>query len=232
MKNRSRTEIVSNILDAANGGATKTKIMYIAFLSYNQLKDYLSVLIENNLIEYLDGTCEFRTTEKGLNFLKMHNAVRKLQTTIGNGDELYCISSNCFFLYYLLTADIIFGNSISTAIGVFSIYHFFIDSSSCKLCFNNNIISSCGISLILCVIAIKVSYAIISAPSAIASCFISINSISSGSGLFFLSSVIDFKVSFIIFFIIMVVGGTSFGRSALASVGSPPNFVTICFNLS
>ena len=53
MKYRSRTEIVSMILEAANGGATKTKIMYKAFLSYNQLKEYLSVLIENNLIEYL-----------------------------------------------------------------------------------------------------------------------------------------------------------------------------------
>jgi predicted transcriptional regulator len=56
MGNRSRTEIVGNILDAANGGASKTKIMYTAFLSYNQLKEYLSVLIENNLIEYRDGT--------------------------------------------------------------------------------------------------------------------------------------------------------------------------------
>ena len=28
MKYRNRTEIVGNILDAANGGATKTKIMY------------------------------------------------------------------------------------------------------------------------------------------------------------------------------------------------------------
>ena len=78
MKNRSRTEIVSNILDAANGGATKTKIMYIAFLSYNQLKEYLSVLIENNLIEYLGGTHKFKTTEKGLNFLKMHNEMGEL----------------------------------------------------------------------------------------------------------------------------------------------------------
>ncbi len=78
MKNRSRTEIVGNILDAANGGATKTKIMYNAFLSYNQLKDYLSVLIENNLIEYLEGTRTFKTTEKGLNFLKMHNEIGEL----------------------------------------------------------------------------------------------------------------------------------------------------------
>ena len=52
------------ILETANGGATKTKIMYNAFLSYNQLREYLSVLIENNLLEYLDGTREFKTTEK------------------------------------------------------------------------------------------------------------------------------------------------------------------------
>jgi len=85
MANRSRTEIVSNILDAANGGATKTKIMYIAFVSYNQLKEYLSILIEYNLIEYIDGTHTFKTTEKGLNFLKMHNEMGELlQTTMEN----------------------------------------------------------------------------------------------------------------------------------------------------
>lgn len=85
MKYRSRTEIVGNILEAANGGATKTKIMYKAFLSYAQLKEYLSVLIENNLIEYLDGNLQFKTTEKGLNFLKMHNEMGELlQTTVQN----------------------------------------------------------------------------------------------------------------------------------------------------
>ena len=75
MKYRSRTEIVCNILDAANGRATKTKIMYKAFLSYAQLKEYLSVLTENNLIEYLDGTQTFKTTEKGLNCLKMYREI-------------------------------------------------------------------------------------------------------------------------------------------------------------
>jgi len=83
MKYRSRTEIVGNILEAANGGATKTKIMYKAFLSYVQLKEYLSILIENNLLEYINGTRIFKTTEKGLNFLKMHNEIGELlQTTI------------------------------------------------------------------------------------------------------------------------------------------------------
>jgi predicted transcriptional regulator len=78
MKYRSRTEIVAMILDSANGGATKIKIMYKAFLSYHQLKEYLSVLIENDLIEYLNGTQTFRTTEKGLRFLKMHNEMGEL----------------------------------------------------------------------------------------------------------------------------------------------------------
>ena len=76
---RSRTEIVGNVLDAANGGgATKTKIMYMAFLSYAQLKEYLSLLTENNLIEYLDGTQTFKTTEKGLNYLKTYNEIGEL----------------------------------------------------------------------------------------------------------------------------------------------------------
>ena len=86
MKYRSRTEIVSMILESANGGATKTKIMYIAFLSYNQLKEYLSVLIENNLLEYLEGTKTFKTTEKGLNFLKMHNEMAELLHTTTKKD--------------------------------------------------------------------------------------------------------------------------------------------------
>ena len=87
MGNRSPTEIVAMILDAANkGGETKTKIMYFAFLSFNQLNEYLSLLIENNLLEYLDGTKTFKTTEKGLYFLKTHNEIGELlqQTTLEN----------------------------------------------------------------------------------------------------------------------------------------------------
>jgi predicted transcriptional regulator len=81
MKYRSRTEIVSMILEAANGGATKTRIMYRAFLSYAQLKEYLSVLIENNLLEYLEGIQTYKTTEKGFNLLKMHNEIGELLQT-------------------------------------------------------------------------------------------------------------------------------------------------------
>jgi len=35
-------------------------------------------LIENNLIEYLDGARRFKTTTKGSFFLKMHNEMGEL----------------------------------------------------------------------------------------------------------------------------------------------------------
>jgi predicted transcriptional regulator len=85
MKYRSRTEITAMILDTANKETTKTKIMYNAYLSYNQLKEFLSILTENNLLEYIEGTRTFKTTEKGLNFLKMHREMAELlQTTVKN----------------------------------------------------------------------------------------------------------------------------------------------------
>ena len=44
--------------------------MYFAFLSYNLLNEYLSILIEDNLIKYNEGTQTYKTTEKELNYLK------------------------------------------------------------------------------------------------------------------------------------------------------------------
>ena len=52
-----------------------------AFLSYAQLREYLSILVENNLIEYLEGSQTYKTTEKGLNLLKMHNEIGELLQT-------------------------------------------------------------------------------------------------------------------------------------------------------
>jgi predicted transcriptional regulator len=74
MKYRSRNEIVGLLLDAANGGATtKTKLMYKAYLSFNQLREYLALLIENGLIDYEEGVGSYRTTEKGMRVLHLQN---------------------------------------------------------------------------------------------------------------------------------------------------------------
>ena len=60
--------------------------MYFCLSRLQPIKEYLSVLKENNLIEYLDGTKTFKTTEKGLNLLKIHNEMAELlqQITIKN----------------------------------------------------------------------------------------------------------------------------------------------------
>ena len=68
MKYRDRTEITRLILEIASHGATKTKIMYDAYLSYTQLTEYLSFLIENKLIKRQEGTELYRLTEKGRKF--------------------------------------------------------------------------------------------------------------------------------------------------------------------
>ncbi len=59
------------MLDSARGGATKTKIMYKAYLSYSQLVEYLAYLQKNKLIALVEGTDLYRPTEKGLVFLNM-----------------------------------------------------------------------------------------------------------------------------------------------------------------
>jgi predicted transcriptional regulator len=73
-RTRTRTEIMSQILRVANGvGATKTKLMYKAFLSYARMQDYLMVLTQNDLLGYDLDTRTFKTTKKGLRFIEVYN---------------------------------------------------------------------------------------------------------------------------------------------------------------
>jgi predicted transcriptional regulator len=76
---RTRIEIISQILETANGGVTsKIKIMYRANLSYAQLKDYLMTLSDKDLLSYDLDTSTFKTTEKGLMFLKAYGQLAQL----------------------------------------------------------------------------------------------------------------------------------------------------------
>jgi len=77
MKNRSGIDIMAKILHAANerSGAGRTKILYRAFLSYAQLKEYLQVLTERGLLRYDVDAQTFKTTQKGLRFLDTYNQI-------------------------------------------------------------------------------------------------------------------------------------------------------------
>ena len=85
MKYRSRTEIVAMILQSARSGSTKTKIMYKAYLSYTQLKEYLRFLQDNDLIKYEEGTQLYRITAKGRHFLEAYDEISDLVTSKTNG---------------------------------------------------------------------------------------------------------------------------------------------------
>ncbi|MEW6605731.1 MAG: winged helix-turn-helix domain-containing protein [Thermoproteota archaeon] len=78
MKYRSRAEVMASILQAAMGGATKTKIMYRAFLSFAQLKEYLVILEENGLLQYNKQQAKFMTTSKGMRFLRIYEQLENL----------------------------------------------------------------------------------------------------------------------------------------------------------
>lgn len=89
MKYRSRTEIVEMILQATRSGATKTKIMYKAYLSYTQVKEYLSFMLENELIKYEEGTQLYRVSEKGLHFLQVYGEISDLVTPKPSGHKTF-----------------------------------------------------------------------------------------------------------------------------------------------
>jgi predicted transcriptional regulator len=75
---RNRIDIIAQLLDAASSPSTKTKMMYKAMLSYEQLKEYLVMLTENGLIGYDNPTRKFRTTTKGYQFMKRYEDLTKL----------------------------------------------------------------------------------------------------------------------------------------------------------
>jgi predicted transcriptional regulator len=80
MQYRDKNEIIAQILESANGNRIRlTKIMYDVYLSHAMTRDYLVLLIKKGLIEYQDGERTFKTTEKGLNFLRIHNSLQELR---------------------------------------------------------------------------------------------------------------------------------------------------------
>mgnify|MGYP002153780178 CR=1 FL=1 len=74
IRNRTRLEILSSILDVAGRGALKTHIMYKANLSHRQLEKYLEFLKQNGLLEEVSdpdaGVRLYQATQKGIDFLR------------------------------------------------------------------------------------------------------------------------------------------------------------------
>jgi predicted transcriptional regulator len=83
LKHRSKEEIAALILEAVvnTNRSTQTIIMYKAYLTHAQLKQFLSSLLEKGLIEYQKEDRLYTITEKGMHFLQVYNQLNQLQTS-------------------------------------------------------------------------------------------------------------------------------------------------------
>src|SRR6266511_611678 len=80
-QHRSRSEIIGAILEVANGNRVRTtEIQFKTYLPHNLLKEYLLMLLENDLVEYIEGERTFKTTSKGIHLLQMKNEMGELIT--------------------------------------------------------------------------------------------------------------------------------------------------------
>ena len=86
MANRVRAEVVSQILEAASGSEDDeneeddnlTKLTYGVSLGNTQLEEYLTLLVEDNLLRYDPKMHTYKTTKKGQIFLRAYSQIDKV----------------------------------------------------------------------------------------------------------------------------------------------------------
>ena len=91
-KNRDRLSIVAAILEAANPGASKTRIMFQANLSFSLLEKYLEVAATAGFVQIDSG--KYQLTELGKEFLReyrhfheKYDRAQKMLDTLGSERE-------------------------------------------------------------------------------------------------------------------------------------------------
>ena len=79
-KKRDQLDIVNEILKVAKQGASKTRIMYNANLSFKGVTQYLSLLLENELLLKTQEGYKpvYYASEKGLTFLISYTQLLQL----------------------------------------------------------------------------------------------------------------------------------------------------------
>ena len=79
-KRRDRLYILAEILDIAKEGSLKTQIMYRANLSFTQLNEYLSLLVDMKLVGLMEDKERnvYKTTTKGLQYLQNYREIIEL----------------------------------------------------------------------------------------------------------------------------------------------------------
>jgi predicted transcriptional regulator len=81
MRKRSSPDIIATILDSANGGIGKTRLLTKANLTSSQFKKYIDLLVQKKLLtEFNPGsrTHSYKTTGLGLQYLDLYNSIKSV----------------------------------------------------------------------------------------------------------------------------------------------------------
>ena len=93
-RRRDRLSIIAEILDKAREGVLKTRIMYKANLSFAQINEYLSLILDLDLLEVVKNPEKiiYKTTNRGLQYLQGYKEIRELLTN-GKQNNLKDVNS-------------------------------------------------------------------------------------------------------------------------------------------
>ena len=79
-KNRSRLDVIAAILRVVSGReASKTRIMYGAYVSYAQIREYMPTMLEIGLLKASNEQQSlYRINERGLRFLELYEGLNEM----------------------------------------------------------------------------------------------------------------------------------------------------------
>ena len=72
------SDILRSIRNRNRTGTRISQILYETYIPYNQLKEYLIMMVQNNLIIYIKEDKIFKITEYGMQALKLYGEIDKL----------------------------------------------------------------------------------------------------------------------------------------------------------
>jgi predicted transcriptional regulator len=87
LHNRSKLDIIYDILVSATGGGKKTHIMSRANLSSEQMNFYFTTLLSHSLLDAekdMENNLTYRTTQKGIKFLQCCAQIKSLIAPVAN----------------------------------------------------------------------------------------------------------------------------------------------------
>lgn len=89
MRNRSREEIIAEILWTVLEPRGKTTIMHKSMLSYGQVQSYLNIMLDRELVQQESG--KWVISEKGKTYLRAYKVVRQL---LDRHESEFCVNDS------------------------------------------------------------------------------------------------------------------------------------------